>query len=149
MRGAEENRLSGFYWQPKKGGRAEEEWACLAYAYAALKGLQSTWLKWRDLNLAGEKLSIPELCFDPVTGEIGYEGEDFSVHELERKAAKMPLDLAATAAPTLASASPPRSPKQQGNSQPLTATVSSPAVGKEIRPPRNKGPIRSSGSRFR
>lgn len=134
----------GFYWQPKKGGRAEEEWACLAYAYAALKGLQATWLKWRDLNLAGEKLGIPEVCFDPVTGEIGYDGEDFSVLELERKAASVPLDQA----PVPAQSSPLRKPKPQTHAQPPTAMVPSPAEGATgKRQPRTGGKIKSSRAR--
>ena len=67
-------------WRDKKGQRAEEEWMTLAYAYAALKGLQVSYKKrWADLNLAARRLAIPEIVHDPVTGEIGYSGQDFSL----------------------------------------------------------------------
>lgn len=134
----------GFYWQPKKGGRAEEEWACLAYAYAALKGLQATWVKWRDLNLAAEHLSIPEVCFDPQTGEIGYDGDDFSVHAVEGRTATVPLDQAGIPTPTLASVSPPRQPKPQTMTQPPAAMGPPPAGGTEKRKLRTGGKVKSS-----
>lgn len=72
---------TGWYWQPKKGHRAEEVWMCLAYAYAALKGLQATYRAWRDLNLAATRLGIDQLPqHDPVTGELedAYSGIDQS-----------------------------------------------------------------------
>lgn len=81
----------GYYWQPKRGRRAEEEWVCVAYAYAALKGLQLTRSKWADLNLAARDLGIPETIHDPVTGEIGYFGEDLSAHAQERRVVAGPL----------------------------------------------------------
>lgn len=70
----------GWYWQPKKGGRAEEEWMTLAYAYAALQGLRhSRPRQWRDLKDAGDRLGVPEVLHDPETGELDYEGPDRSV----------------------------------------------------------------------
>ncbi|TBA24735.1 terminase gpA endonuclease subunit [Rhizobium ruizarguesonis] len=82
---------AGYYWQPKRGRRAEEEWVCLAYALAALKGLQITRSVWADLNVAGKDLDIPVMIHDPVTGEIGYFGDDFSALAQERRAAASPL----------------------------------------------------------
>ncbi|MFT4163398.1 terminase gpA endonuclease subunit [Shinella sp.] len=79
-------------WDPKHGRRAEEEWVCLAYAYAALKGLQMVKLQtWGDLNLAARNLGIPETIHDPETGEIGYDGEDMSAHAQERRVVAGPL----------------------------------------------------------
>ncbi|ARQ56888.1 phage terminase large subunit GpA protein [Rhizobium sp. Kim5] len=145
----ERKKISGgFHWQPKQGARAEEEWACLAYAYAALKGLQTTWLKWRDLNLAGDKLGIPELTFDPETGEIGYDGDDLSVHAVERKTALLPLDQVGVSKPTLASAKPIRSPKARKQSHPQAAKVSPNTEGEtEKRRPGTGARVRSSKAR--
>ncbi len=82
----------GYYWQPKRGRRAEEEWVCLAYSYAALKGLQlAKQATWGDLNLAARDLVIPEKILDPETGEPGYRGLDMSAHAQERRAAAGPL----------------------------------------------------------
>ncbi len=68
-----------WHWRNKEGRRAEEEWMCLAYAYAALKGLQLALPRlWKDLNLAARDRDVPELIFDPQTGEIGYDGVDKS-----------------------------------------------------------------------
>ena len=79
-------------WKEKRGRRAEEEWVCLAYAYAALKGLQMVKLvTWGDLNLAARNLGIPETIHDPETGEIGYDGDDMSAHAQERRAIAGPL----------------------------------------------------------
>lgn len=79
-------------WKEKRGRRPEEEWVCLAYAYAALKGLQMVKLQtWGDLNLAARNLGIPETIHDPETGEIGYDGDDMSAHAQERRAVAGPL----------------------------------------------------------
>lgn len=79
-------------WVEKRGRRPEEEWVCLAYAYAALKGLQLVKQQtWGDLNLAGRRLGIPDTIHDPATGEIGYDGIDMSAHAQERRAAAGPL----------------------------------------------------------
>lgn len=70
----------GWYWQPKKGGRAEEEWMTLVYAYAALQGLRHGRARqWRDLNVAAERLGVPAVPHDPQTGEVDYDGPDRSV----------------------------------------------------------------------
>ncbi len=78
---------SGWYWKPKKGHRAEEEWMCLAYAYVALKGLQFNYRAWRDLNLASDRLGIAKDPHDEETGELmsDYSGADFSAHVQERQ----------------------------------------------------------------
>lgn len=123
----------GWYWQPKRGGRAEEEWACLAYAYAALKGLQATWRDYRDLNLTGHRLGIPELSFDPETGELGYDGEDFSVHAVERKAAKVQLDQADVPVPTLALVAKKERKPRKETSHPESVTVPTPPEGAQKR----------------
>ncbi len=67
-----------WHWRDKKGHRPEEQWMCLAYAYAALIGLQTSYKKWKHLNLAADSLKVPSISFDPETGEIGYEGVDRS-----------------------------------------------------------------------
>lgn len=85
-------KTGGYHWDPKRGRRAEEEWVCLAYAYAALKGLQMIKLgTWGDLNVAGGTLGIPKVIHDPETGEIGYHGMDMSAHAQERRAIAGPL----------------------------------------------------------
>jgi phage terminase large subunit GpA-like protein len=73
----------GYYWHPKKGERADEEWMCLVYAYAALEGLRALRPRWRDLNLAARNAGIPDIMHDPETGEIGYEGQDLSIPALQ------------------------------------------------------------------
>ncbi len=73
----------GYHWHPKKGGRPEEEWMCLAYAYVALEGLRYERPKWRNLNLAATAAGIPDIMFDPETGEIGYTGPDLSIPALQ------------------------------------------------------------------
>jgi len=92
---------TGWYWQPKKGSRAEEVWMCLAYAYAALKGLQASYRGWRDLNLAADGLGIPKIPHDPVTGEVyaDYSGDDNSAHALERTKSLVGMAVAAVTAP--------------------------------------------------
>lgn len=67
-----------WHWREKKGHRAEEEWMCLAYAYAALVGLKTSYKKWRSLNLAAESLRVPNISFDPQTGELGCDSVDKS-----------------------------------------------------------------------
>lgn len=83
----ERKRINGgMYWQPKQGRRAEEEWMCLAYSFVALKGLQTSYVAWRDLNLAARRAGIAELPpHDPETGEIveEYSGADHSSMSLE------------------------------------------------------------------
>lgn len=101
----------GYYWQPKRGRRAEEEWVCLAYAFAALKGLQLTRPQWADLNLAARDLGIPETIHDPETGEIGYFGIDMSAHAQERRAAAGPL-LVAPEQPKRGSPAKAQAPEQ-------------------------------------
>lgn len=75
----------GYWWNPKKGERAEEEWMCLVYAYVALEGLRERHSKWRDLNLAAKrmKVSMPDEIVDEETGELGYKGEDRSIPALQ------------------------------------------------------------------
>lgn len=92
---------TGWYWQPKKSCRAEEVWMCLAYAYAALKGLQASYKGWRDLNLAADTLDIPKVPHDPVTGELyaDYAGDDHSAHAIERTKNLLPMSAAAVTAP--------------------------------------------------
>lgn len=103
---------TGDYWQPKRGRRAEEEWVCLAYAYAALKGLQlSDTGAWGDLNLAATTLGIPETIHDPETGELGYRGIDMSAHAQERRAAAGPL-LAEPQTPKRGSPAKAQAPEQ-------------------------------------
>lgn len=102
----------GFYWQPKRGRRAEEEWVCLAYSYAALKGLQlAKQGTWGDLNLAARDLVIPEKILDPETGEPGYRGLDMSAHAQERRAAAGPL-LAEPEKPKRGSPAKAQAPEQ-------------------------------------
>ncbi len=82
-----------YHWRDKKGSRAEEQWMCLAYAHAALKGLQASYAKkWKDLNLAADTLRIPETNHDPITGEVMYSGVDKSAPATERLNAVVPLD---------------------------------------------------------
>lgn len=98
----ERKRLkTGWYWQPKKSCRAEEVWMCLAYAYAALKGLQASYKGWRDLNLAADGLGIPKVPHDPVTGELyaDYAGDDLSAHAVERTKNLLLMAAAAVSAP--------------------------------------------------
>ncbi|RVG70896.1 terminase gpA endonuclease subunit [Sinorhizobium meliloti] len=105
-------KTGGFYWQPKRGRRAEEEWVCLAYSYAALKGLQlAKQGTWGDLNLAARDLVIPEKILDPETGEIGYRGLDMSAHAQERRAAAGPL-LVAPEQPKRGSPAKAQAPEQ-------------------------------------
>ncbi len=80
------NKKDGrWHWRDKKGARAEEEWMCLAYAYAALKSLQLNYKKkWGDLNEAAKHLGVQELNFDPETGELDYTGPDRSAMAIER-----------------------------------------------------------------
>lgn len=108
----------GYYWQPKQGSRAEEEWMCLAYAYVALKGLQASYARWRDMNLAARELNIPEIGFDPETGVIDYDGPDMSAHAVEKANRVVPLDEAP--APPVAQARRPKvahflQPKEQAS----------------------------------
>lgn len=98
----ERKRINGgLWWKPKQGKRAEEEWMCLAYGVAALKGLQTSYLAWRDLNLAARQLGIPEVPHDPETGEIygDYTGPDLSAHAIEQLSAGVALAKAAVSAP--------------------------------------------------
>ncbi|WP_428427309.1 terminase gpA endonuclease subunit [Pararhizobium sp.] len=70
-----------YHWDHPKGGRSSEEWDTFVYCYAALQGLKISYLRWRDLNLAGKKLGISLVPHDPVTGEIQdepYAGPDLS-----------------------------------------------------------------------
>ncbi|MGO7115585.1 terminase gpA endonuclease subunit [Rhizobium johnstonii] len=96
----------GYYWQPKHGGRAEEEWMCLAYAYVALKGLQASYQRWRDLNVAADRLEIPKVGHDPTTGEIDYDGPDRSAHSQEAASRIMPLDTVSIGREQLALTAP-------------------------------------------
>ncbi len=92
---------TGWYWQPKKSCRAEEVWMCLAYAYAALKGLQASYKGWRDLNLAADGLGIPKVPHDPATGELyaDYAGDDLSAHAVERTKNLLLMAAASVSAP--------------------------------------------------
>ncbi len=111
----------GYYWQPKRGRRAEEEWVCLAYSYAALKGLQlAKQGTWGDLNLAARDLVIPEKILDPETGEPGYYGLDMSAHAQERRAAAGPL-LVAPEQPKRGS--PAKAQVQEQTAAPIEAQV--------------------------
>lgn len=94
---------TGWYWQPKKSCRAEEVWMCLAYAYAALKGLQASYKGWRDLNLAADTLGIPKVPHDPVTGELhaDYAGDDLSAHAIERTKNLLVMAASAATAPVM------------------------------------------------
>lgn len=129
----------GYYWQPKHGGRAEEEWMCLAYAYVALKGLQASYQRWRDLNLAAREMAIPEIGFDPETGQIDYDGDDKSAHAIEKASRVLPLDEA----PAENSRKRATAPKASKTKQPETAEtkVSQPAVGEVKRKKKRRGGI--------
>ena len=75
-------RNGSYHWAPPKGGRSHEEWDTFIYNYAALQGLKTSYLRWRDLNLAADKLGIAEVPHDPETGEIYddvYRGPDLSL----------------------------------------------------------------------
>jgi phage terminase large subunit GpA-like protein len=81
----------GDYWKPKKGRRAEEEWVCMAYAYAALRGYQLANPSWNDLYLAGGTLGVPLSIQLPEAGGVGFKGPDRSAHALERMATVDPM----------------------------------------------------------
>lgn len=69
------------FWK-RIGSNTGEQWDCLVYAYAALCGLQASFAKWRDLNVAADRAGIPSLPpHDPETGELldTYEGPDHSI----------------------------------------------------------------------
>ncbi|UFS81550.1 MULTISPECIES: terminase gpA endonuclease subunit [Rhizobium] len=75
-------KKGGYHWDHPKGGRSHEEWDTFIYCYAALQGLKASYLRWRDLNLAAEKMGMKEVPHDPVTGEIfeqTYVGPDLSL----------------------------------------------------------------------
>lgn len=119
---------AGYYWKKKRGRRTEEEWICLAYAYAALKGLQlAKPTVWSNLNLAGATLGIPETIHDPDTGEIGYRGLDMSAHAQERRAAAGPL-LAEPEKPKRGSPAKAQVPEQ----------TAAPPVAQVAQPPKSK-----------
>lgn len=84
----------GYWWTHKKNSRSEEEWACFVYAFVALEGLQLKRAKWKDLNLAATTAGIPDICSDPETGELDYEGPDMSVQGVEARAAAEPVAVA-------------------------------------------------------
>lgn len=70
------------YWK-RTGKNTGEQWDCLVYAYAALLGLQASFTKWRNLNLAAKRIGVPEVPHDPETGELDYDGPDRSVQAKE------------------------------------------------------------------
>lgn len=112
----------GWYWQPKKGGRAEEEWMCLGYAYAALKGLQANYLEFRDLNLAAKRAGVVEY-YDEETGEIDppYSGEDMSAHSKKTRELTAPSNKAATERKAIV-LKVPEQKANEDNSQPENVT---------------------------
>jgi phage terminase large subunit GpA-like protein len=70
------------FWRRKSSTNTGEQWDCLVYAYAALCGLQASFAKWRDLNVAASRMGIAELPpHDPETGELldAYKGPDHSI----------------------------------------------------------------------
>ncbi|KQZ50336.1 hypothetical protein ASD54_08760 [Rhizobium sp. Root149] len=142
----ERKRVKGkLKWVPKRGERPEEEWMCLAYAYAALKGLQTSYpSKWSDLNLAADKAGIVAIPHDPETGEIFEPTEDMSVPATEKAPVNTQLDAAVTEAATIHEV---RRVVKEKETRPQTATVPPPAVGKEKRQPRAGGVIKSSRPR--
>lgn len=97
------------YWK-RKGKNTGEQWDCLVYAYAALCGLQASFAKWRDLNVAARNAGIPPLPpHDPETGELldaPYTGPDRSVPaaaaEPVTEAASSPTEDARKAEPVAA-----------------------------------------------
>jgi phage terminase large subunit GpA-like protein len=127
------------YWKEKRGRRAEEEWVCLAYAYAALKGLQMVKLQtWSDLNLAARNLGIPETIHDPATGEIGYDGDDLSAHAQERRAVAGPLLSEPEKPKSRTRGSPAKAQAPEQTAAPVQAQVAQPPKSKlvEVNKPR-------------
>lgn len=123
-------------WRPKKGMRSEEVWMCLAYAYVALKGLQiNNRKKWADLNLAARTSGIPDVIFDPQTGEIGYDGIDKSA-----MAALAQLKVEDDFRPVQTTL--PGSAKEQSTNKTTTeAKVSQQVVGEQRRKKKRRGGI--------
>lgn len=124
----ERKRINGgWYWQPKKSGRAEEEWICLAYAYAALCGLQASYVKWRDLNLAAARLGVSAVAHDPETGEIDYDGPDRSA--MAAPVEEPAKDISAPVRSTAAA----RPMREQRVNAPARPTAADSAGGEELR----------------
>jgi len=77
----------GYWWTEKPGRRSEEEWMCFSYAFVAWELLRSKRpRRWGNLNLAAERLGIPDISHDPDTGELDYDGPDMSVMAVEARA---------------------------------------------------------------
>jgi phage terminase large subunit GpA-like protein len=83
------------YWKRKKSSNTGEQWDCLVYAYAALCGLQASFAKWRDLNVAAANLGVRVLPpHDPETGELledAYHGPDHSIGAAAQTQDSQPL----------------------------------------------------------
>lgn len=78
-----------WHWKDKRGHRPEEEWMCLAYAYAALMGLRVSYKKrWGDLNLAATYVGVSSMVIDPTTGPFAYTGDDLSAPAIMAKEAE-------------------------------------------------------------
>ncbi|MGO8083494.1 terminase gpA endonuclease subunit [Rhizobium leguminosarum] len=117
---------AGWYWQPRKGQRAEEFWMCLAYAYAALKGLQASYSAWRDLNVAAGYLEIPMTPHDPVTGEIDYDGPDLSAHAIERMGSGIEMAAVAATPPFTKPSKKASAQAEERKAAPIPAQVAQP-----------------------
>ncbi|MBY5873733.1 hypothetical protein HFN53_17080 [Rhizobium leguminosarum] len=132
----------GYWWNPKPGRRAEEEWACFANAIVAWEFLRTKRPRvWGDLNLAAETLGIPDISHDPDTGEIDYEGPDMSVIAVEAraKAAAEPKTLAAVVVQQ------PK-PREQKPEPTMTAVMPTPVPASPLvqQQPRRARIVRSS-----
>ncbi|WP_027489241.1 terminase gpA endonuclease subunit [Allorhizobium undicola] len=118
-----------WHWRKKQGHRSEEEWMCLAYA--ALKGLMLN-RNWKNLNLAAGDRDVPELIFDPETGEIGYEGIDKSAMALlKQQLAEQDLREVQISIPGSAK-------EQKVNNAPAQPMVAAPAGGQQQRKKRKR-----------
>lgn len=127
----------GYWWNPKKGRRAEEEWMCLVYAYIALKGLRMKYRRWNDLNVAADEMGIGKLPpHDPETGEIGYSGPDLSAMSGVAQVA----DTDASLSQVLVSIAEQAKDAQPGKS----LATSSSGSGAPVRKRRRGGVVRSS-----
>jgi hypothetical protein len=99
---------------------------CLAYAYAALVGLKTSYKRrWADLNLAADNARIPSIVVDPTSGDFAYIGQDNSIRAVEARSA------GETAQPSKPQTKSRPSVEQKVNNAPVQPVAAKPTGGEQ------------------